>query len=343
MTTSIETPPGQVECWADLSGQLPDSRGWHHSGVHVDPEGRIHCAHPEGYALLTITPQGTTRRVDLDFAELHGIASGGRAGLLAIADPGWRMHEIGADVYQARTTPGRAALIRDLDGSVHTEFERPTTPTYDHEDWRPTSIAVTPAGEVWIADGYGQDRIHRFTRDGRHLTELHALPDGTVLDCPHALITRAGAAGTELVVADRGNHRLVILDEAGNLLRTVGQDHLDSPSGLAVVGGELYVTELHGGIAHFGADDAFLGTLENGRARSETEAAWPNRPGARPGTLHQPVLAPATLNSPHGLAVHEGALYLTDWVIGGRLARIDLRDPGRSEAAGQQPAPRAHP
>lgn len=315
---------GRVLRWHDLGDRLPASTGWHHSGVHVEADGTIHCAHPEGGALMSLTPDGGARRVDLGLAELHGIADGGAPGVLAVADPGWRMHQVGEGDYAPRTTPGRAVLLRADDGEILLELPRPRTATYVDEDWRPTSIAVGPHGDIWAADGYGQDRLHRFSRTGEHLLELHELPDGTRLDCPHAVIVRPGSADrSEVIVADRGNHRLLVLDAEGTLLRTFGGDHLDSPSGLALLGGDLYVTELHGGIARFGPDERFLGTLEDGRARIETEESWPNRPGAAPGSLRRPDMIPAVLNSPHGLAAHAGALYLTEWVIGGRLARID--------------------
>lgn len=322
--TSERGDPGRVSHWRDLGNRLPASTGWHHSGVHVEADGTIHCAHPEGGALLSLASDGTVREVGLDLAELHGIANGGSAGILAVADPGWRMHQVGEEDYEPRTTPGRAVLLRAADGEIVLELSRPRTATYEAEEWRPTSIAVGPGGDIWVADGYGQDRVHRFSADGRHLLELHELPDGSRLDCPHAVIVRpCGAVRSEVIVADRGNHRLLVLDSEGALLHTVGAEHLDSPSGLALLDGDLYVTELHGGIARFGPDERFLGTLEDGRARSESEEAWPNRPGASPGSLRRPEMTPAVLNSPHGLASHEGSLYLTEWVIGGRLARID--------------------
>ena len=34
---------------------------------------------------------------------------------------------------------------------------------------RPTGVAVTPSGEIYIADGYGNARIHKFTPDGKLL------------------------------------------------------------------------------------------------------------------------------------------------------------------------------
>lgn len=322
-TTTAAGAAGRVLRWHDLGERLPASTGWHHSGVHVESDGAIHCAHPEGGALLSLTPDGGARQVDLDLAELHGIAAGGAPGILAVADPGWRMCQVGEEDYEPRTTPGRAVLLRAVDGEILLELSRPCTATYADEDWRPTSIAVGPNGDIWVADGYGQDRLHRFSATGEHLLELHELPDGTRLDCPHAVIVRPGGDDSEVIVADRGNHRLLVLDAEGTLLRTVGGKHLDSPSGLALLGGELFVTELHGGIARFGSDEQFLSTLEDGRARNETEEAWPNRPGAAPGGLRRPDLIPAVLNSPHGLAAHAGSLYLTEWVIGGRLARID--------------------
>lgn len=328
MTANCETQTCRVSDWRDLSGSLPSTTGWHHSGITVD-EDIVYCAHPEGYALLAIEPEAPARVIPVPFAELHGIASGGCTGLIAVADPGWRMAERDGRRYEEETTLGRAALIRAEDGEIDTEFFQPSTRTYAGGGWRPTSITVisdAPTGEeVWISDGYGLSRVHRFSRSGEHLGEFFDLPDGTHFDCPHAIITHSRPEQcSELIIADRANHRLVVLSPYGDLLRTFGEEDLDSPSGLAQIDGHLFVTELHGGIAHFDPQERFVDTLEPCRARNPEEPAWPNLPGPGEGELLSPVPEPAVLNSPHGLAAHAGSLFMTEWYIGGRVACIDV-------------------
>jgi|RhiMetStandDraft_4_1073278.scaffolds.fasta_scaffold06222_4 hypothetical protein len=321
-----------VEGWEDLTHSLPATNGWMHSGIAVDATGTIYCAHPEGHALLEIAPDRSTRTVPVPFPELHGIALSGVEGLLAVADPGYRMTRLdAAGHYKEEFTPGNAALIDITDGHVVVEFAQPDIEAYRDDVWRPTSIntGLTADGdhEVWIADGYGANLVHRFAGDGTYRSTIDGSESGRAFDCPHGILLRPAAQGLEIVVADRGNHRLVRLGLDGAYKGEFGEDDLDSPSSLAMLGGHLYVTELFGGIAEFDSANHFVRTLEPRRARSNEEPGWPNAVGPD-DTLASPTLESAVLNSPHGLASHDDHLFVTEWFIGGRLARIAPRHTG---------------
>lgn len=316
-----------VDDWEDLTDSLPATHGWMHSGIAVDAAGTIYCAHPEGHALLEIAPGHPARTVPVPFPELHGIALSGIDGVLAVADPGYRMTRLDdAGHYSEEFTPGRAAFIDVTDGNIVVEFPQPAIDAYRDSVWRPTSIttAFTDAGEheVWIADGYGANLIHRFTGDGTYRSTFEGSESGSPFDCPHGILLRPSGDDLELVVADRGNQRLVRLDLDGTYKGEFGGNDLDSPSSLAMLGGHLYVTELFGGIAEFDASNDFVRTLEPRRARSNAEPGWPNAAGPDEDTLTAPTLESAVFNSPHGLASHEDHLFVTEWFIGGRLTRI---------------------
>ena len=52
---------------------------------------------------------------------------------------------------------------------------------------------------------------------------------------------------------------------------------------------------------------------------------WPNARDAA-GDLVRPELAPGRFNSPHTIAADgDGNLYVTEWVIGGRLVKLTRR------------------
>jgi hypothetical protein len=312
--------------WEDLTELLPATEGWMHSGVAVEADGTIYCAHPDGHALLTLHAGEPARTLPLDFAELHGLALTGHDGVLAVADPGYRMTHVGAGRYREDFTTGRAAFIDVLDGRVVVEFAQPDIPAYAIRGWRPTDIAVavTPSGdrEVWITDGYGENLVHRFDGDGLYRGTVDGSATGLSFDCPHGILLRLVDEQLEVVVADRANHRLVRFTTDGTLLGEFGQADLDSPSSLTELDGRLFVTELHGGIAVFDSADHFEGTLETHRRRSHVEPDWPNVSGAEVSTLAAPPLPPTGFNSPHGITAHGGQLYLTEWFIGGRLVAI---------------------
>jgi DNA-binding beta-propeller fold protein YncE len=109
---------------------------------------------------------------------------------------------------------------------------------------RPTHVAISPkTGELFISDGYGNSRVHKYDPKGRHL--LSWGEPGTDPGCfnlPHNIAT--DAAGL-VYVADRENHRVQIFDPNG---RYLGQwNNLHRPCGLAAdarLGDIFFVGEL---------------------------------------------------------------------------------------------------
>ena len=81
----------------------------------------------------------------------------------------------------------------------------------------PTDIDEAPSGEMFVTDGYGNARVHKFSADGSHLFswgEPGSAPGQFKL--PHAVwIDRQG----RLLVADRENNRVQVFDQNGKLLQ----------------------------------------------------------------------------------------------------------------------------
>ena len=80
----------------------------------------------------------------------------------------------------------------------------------------PTDIDVAPSGDMFVTDGYGNARVHKFAADGTHLFSWGE--PGTEpgqFNLPHAVwIDRKG----RLLVADRENDRVQVFDQSGRLL-----------------------------------------------------------------------------------------------------------------------------
>jgi len=80
----------------------------------------------------------------------------------------------------------------------------------------PTNVAVAPSGDLYIADGYGNARIHRFGADGKLLHSWGAPGSGPgQFHVPHGIAV--DAAGT-VYVADRENSRLQLFASDGTFL-----------------------------------------------------------------------------------------------------------------------------
>lgn len=109
---------------------------------------------------------------------------------------------------------------------------------------RPTHVAICPkTGFLFISDGYGNSRVHKYAPDGRHVMSWgEPGTDPGQFNLPHNVATDAEGL---VYVADRENHRVQIFDGQG---RYQGQwNHLHRPCGLFADrrhGGLLYVGEL---------------------------------------------------------------------------------------------------
>jgi DNA-binding beta-propeller fold protein YncE len=98
---------------------------------------------------------------------------------------------------------------------------------------KPSDIVVAPNGDIFVADGHdagGNNRIVKFSRDGRYITEWGSTgqADGEFID-PHAL---AMDSEGRLFVGDRGNSRIQIFTQDGEHLATWTQ--FGRPSGLFI-------------------------------------------------------------------------------------------------------------
>jgi DNA-binding beta-propeller fold protein YncE len=80
----------------------------------------------------------------------------------------------------------------------------------------PSDAAVDAGGRIWVADGYGNARLHVFDREGRHLESFGAPGHGPgEFGTPHGIwVDRQG----RVLVADRENHRVQVLDAQGRFL-----------------------------------------------------------------------------------------------------------------------------
>ncbi|MCR4392895.1 MAG: 6-bladed beta-propeller, partial [Dehalococcoidales bacterium] len=80
----------------------------------------------------------------------------------------------------------------------------------------PTDVAISPSGEIYVADGYGNARVHKFSADGKLISSWGEPGKG-----PGQFIVPHGIAIDKLgrvFVADRHNNRIQIFDAQGRFL-----------------------------------------------------------------------------------------------------------------------------
>jgi sugar lactone lactonase YvrE len=103
---------------------------------------------------------------------------------------------------------------------------------------KPTDMVVTPAGDIFVADGYGNNRVVHLDSSGRFVKawgKLGVKPGDFSL--PHAI--ELDSAG-RLYVADRNNVRIQVFDQSGKLLDV--WSNVVTPWGFCMTAGdELWV------------------------------------------------------------------------------------------------------
>ena len=104
----------------------------------------------------------------------------------------------------------------DTDGRSLLEIGIPGTPT-PYMSGRPfhrcTHTALSPKGEIYVSDGYGNARIHKYSPDGKLLMSWgEPGTDPGQFNIPHNIATDADGW---VYVADRENHRVQVFDGNG--------------------------------------------------------------------------------------------------------------------------------
>ena len=217
-----------VEKW----GALPDGmRFVEATSVAVDANDDVYVFNRGQHPVIVFDRAGRFKRTwgEGIFRRAHGITVGPDGTL-------WLTDDLHHTIRQF-TPEGTCLLtIGDPDTPSTLQGGKPFN--------RPTHVAISPkTGDVFISDGYGNSRVHKYDPKGRHL--LSWGEPGTDPGCfnlPHNIAT--DAAGL-VYVADRENHRVQIFDPNG---RYLGQwNNLHRPCGLAAdarLGDIFFVGEL---------------------------------------------------------------------------------------------------
>ncbi len=129
------------------------------------------------------------------------------------------------------------------DGTVLLEVGTPGEPGADATHFnQPTDVYPLEDGSFYVADGYGNARIVKFSEAGEFLFEwgTRGAAPGQ-LDTPHSI---AGDAHGRIYVADRGNARLQIFDPEGHFLDAWQSNALGRPWAVTVGPDEsIYVVD----------------------------------------------------------------------------------------------------
>lgn len=169
-------------------------------------------------------------------ARTHGITIGSDDSVYCADD--------GTHTVTKFTPDGRLALTIGVPGSPAEKWSgRPFN--------RPTHAAVSAnTGDIFITDGYGNSRVHRYSSDGRYLRSWGepGIDPGQFIR-PHNV---AVDSQDRVYVADRECHRVQVFEADGKFITMWNNIH--RPDGMTIgPDGNVYIGELNG---MTGVDDA---------------------------------------------------------------------------------------
>lgn len=145
----------------------------------------------------------------------------------------------------------------------------------------PCDVTVAPNGDIFVADGHGNSRVVKYSKDGTFITTWGVKGEQPgEFNVPHS--TALDSQG-RLFVADRSNNRVQIFDQDGHYLDSWTQ--FGSPSGIFISDDDtIYVADSGKGIYVGNAKDGSVTTLIEGtEAEGVTADAAGNVYAAEPG------------------------------------------------------------
>lgn len=279
--------------------QLPT--GWSFfevADVAVDADDRVYVCSRGEHPILVFEADGrfVTAFGEGQFTRAHGVTIGPDGLVYCADDSGHCIRKYTRDGQRLDTlgTPDRPS------------------PRFSGQPLNlPTKVAFDPATDAcYVADGYGNARVHKYAASGEHLLSWGAFGcDPGQFNLVHSVCTDDQG---RVYVADRENHRVQVFDGEGNYLDQWNDMH--RPCGLCIRDGLAYVGQLP---THLGvnADYPNIGACVSVHDLQGHRLV-------RLGDIHVGE-GPGQFTSPHGVAVDStGAIYVAEvsWTAyGGRF------------------------
>jgi hypothetical protein len=247
--------------------------------VRVDPQDNVWIVDqmssmvikfdPNGQIQLMLGRKSESERVPAAPLTGPGPAAGAGPGGGAAAGPGGGRGRGGAGAGGAGAVGAGAAPGAEGPPAGRGRGGPPGAGAQSDVFQRPTDVAWDAAGDIYIADGYGNARIAKFDKHGKFIKSWGSRgADPGQFNTPHGIAIDAQG---NVYVADSGNKRIQVFDGEGNIKTQIV--NVGAPAAICITpgshqylyssnsnpqddldaGGEIYKMELDGKIlGHFG-------------------------------------------------------------------------------------------
>ncbi len=216
--------------WWRTGPSCPQGLAWGQViSVDVLPNGNMVVFQRAEPPLLIFDPSGTLVKSFGDgmFVQPHGLTVD-REGFIWASDAGARNGK-GQQVFKF-TQDGKVVMTL---GTAGVAGESATTFN------GPTDIAIAPNGDIFVSDGHVNNRVVKFSKDGKFIKAWGKKGSGPgEFNVPHTL---AFDSRGRLFVGDRSNSRIQIFDQDGKYLEEWKQ--FSRPSGIFIKGDTILVAD----------------------------------------------------------------------------------------------------
>jgi len=195
--------------------QLPP--GWNFVevvGVATDSKDQVYVFNRGEHPVIVFDHDGKflTSWGERLFIRAHGISIGPDDAVYCTDDCSHTVRKFTLDGQLLLTlgTPG----VPSNTGCVNNDYRtiRQSGPPFN----LPTNIALSPQGELYVTDGYGNARVHKFSPDGRLLLSWGSPGSGPgQFHLPHGIAVNSEG---NVFVADRENSRIQVFSHSGEFL-----------------------------------------------------------------------------------------------------------------------------
>lgn len=299
ITSPVQTGQGDLKYttvpgWGKIPGN--DYIGSTHGGIVVDKTGKVYVSTDGKNNLVVYSEDGKfIRSFGPETRRLHGMNIVEQDGVEYIfAAAMGKVHKIGLD----------GKIVMSLDGSKQE----------GHAWKKATAIAVAPNGDIFVADGYGSSLIFKYDKTGKFIKKIgiKGSKDGEFKTSHGLAVDNRNPEKPLLLVADRENRRIQILDLDGNFIK-VSTTGLRRPCALSIWGDYVAVAELQGRVVILDKNFQVVSKIGD-NPNKKLWAKFPAKPEEWEGGI---------FTAPHGVSFDaKGNLYVMDWNKFGRVTKL---------------------
>jgi hypothetical protein len=177
-----------------------------------------------------------------------------------------------------------------------------------------TGVDVGPNGDLYVADGYSSDYIHRFDKTGKYLSSFGGKKEPYNFNTLHKLTIDTRFQPARLIAVDRANNRVVHMSLDGQFLGVVARDLL-LPAAVVIDGDNAIIGELTGRI-----------TILDKAGNVVTRVGENKDQGVGSNRMPPEQWKTGLVVAPHGVALNShGDLFVSEFTMFGRVHRFNKR------------------